>query len=124
MQAQLRWTGHVIRMQTTVAQTDAVFPTYFKEEELFKPCKQFKDGLKNHLKNGSIPVDSWEMLASDRDLWQIRVSRHMKNSVPKTGSKAAMETETTVNRDFVCEICGQICRSRIGLFSHLRCHER
>ena len=34
-----------------------------------------------------------------------------------------VEKEKDINNEFICEICGKVCKSQIGLNSHLKTHE-
>ena len=62
--SQLRWTGHIIRMN------DSRLPKAVFYGELTKG-KRLRGGLfKRHLKATHITVDHWETLAQDRQQWR------------------------------------------------------
>ena len=68
LQVQLRWAGHVTRMEE-VCMPKAVF---FSELQLGKrdrgaPRKRYKDQLKRQLAQAGISHQSWQQEASDRD---------------------------------------------------------
>ena len=74
--AQLRWTGHVIRMP------DERLPKkvfYGELQEGKRPQgdqkKRYKDTLKASLKDFDIPIGSWEQTAQGRSKWRGLVNK-------------------------------------------------
>ena len=133
---QLRWSGHLVRMD------DARLPKKIFYSQLSQgkrkvgaPMKRFKDILKQNLKSCDINPNTWETKAKRRDEWRLmckegiqyfedqrtdhleqrRTRRHEQR---RQGAAPAAEGAG----NFVCPICGKVCRSRIGLHSHRRTH--
>ena len=68
LQVQLRWAGHVTRMED-VCMPKAVFFSEFQEGKRDRgaPRKRYKDQLKRQLAQAGISHQSWQQKASDRD---------------------------------------------------------
>ena len=114
--------------------------------------KRYKDTLKQTLKLTNINTDSWHDLAADRTAWrhavhigvrsfetnrqEARENKRQKRKGNRESDSAAQSMPAqpqVVNRIlpkqgaaqgavFSCQVCGRVCGSRIGLFSHLRTH--
>ena len=79
-QAQLRWSGHVTRMD------DSRLPKQLFHAELSTgkrhkggQRKRYKDVLKSTLKACNIPVDEWQALAQDRPAWRAAIRKGTKH---------------------------------------------
>ena len=68
--AQLRWTGHIVRMEDTRLPKQ-IFYSELSEGQWprGRPCLRYKDTLKRSLKKCNISVDQWENMANDRSAW-------------------------------------------------------
>ena len=76
LQVQLRWAGHVTRMEDVHMPT----PVFFSELQEGKryrgiPRKRYKDQLKRQLAQAGISHQSWQQEASDRDSWRSSVRK-------------------------------------------------
>ena len=127
--AQLRWTGHVIRMP------DERLPkkVYFGELQEGKRSqggqkKRYKDTLKASLKNFDIPMGSWEQTAQERSKWRGLINKGAALCEKKRiceAERKRRERKTSTNgpsADSVTLTCNRQFRDRIGLVSHQRTH--
>ena len=76
LQMQLRWAGHVSRMED-VRMPKAVFFSELQEGKRDRggPKKRYKDQLKGQLAQVGINYKSWQQEASDRDSWRSSVRK-------------------------------------------------
>ena len=72
--AQLRWAGHVLRMEDTRIPKMLLFGELVDgSRKRGRPKLRYKDTLKASLKDCSIDPNTWEKLASDRTAWRQQV---------------------------------------------------
>ena len=136
-QRRMRWLGHVRRMSDGRIPKDIL---YGELAEGKRPCGRpklrFRDVCKRDLRSLGIKEDSWEETASDRSAWKNSVKAGIESAEAKRVVKWEEKRErkknlsSVTNSDvdggtsscslFTCSLCGRICRSRIGLFSHSR----
>ena len=76
LQVQLRWAGHVTRMED-VRMPKAVFFSELQEGKRNHgaPRKHYKDQLKRQLAQAGISHQSWQQEASNRDSWRSSVRK-------------------------------------------------
>ena len=129
-QAQLRWSGHVTRMD------DSRLPKQLFHAELSTgkrhkggQRKRYKDVLKSTLKACNIPVDEWQALAQDRPAWRAATrkgTKHFERSrLQSLDDKRSARKNRVPNPSTAvpCQLCGKICASTFGLQAHMRKHQ-
>ena len=128
LQVQLRWAGHVTRMED-ICMPKTVFFSEFQEGKRNRgaPRKHYKDQLKRQLAQMGISHQSWQQEASDGDNWRSSVrrasyefeaERHKAAKEKRRRQKEQAATLPSSSQTFVCPECGRGCASRIGLHSH------
>ena len=125
LQVQLRWAGHVTRMED-VRIPKAVFFSELQEGKRDRgtPSKRYKDQLKRQLAQAGINHQSWQREASDRNSWRLSV-RKARREFEAERHRAAMEKRRrqkeqatslpSSSQTFVCSKCGRGCTPRIGV---------
>jgi hypothetical protein len=129
--AQLRWTGHMIRMD------DHRIPKRVFYSQLVHgsrtsggQMKRYKDTLKANMKACDIPTADLESLVLDRNSWRTTcreaIAKFESNRIgllkEKRQRRKLKAAATATTGDFKCDVCGRTCGSRIGLFAHGRTH--
>jgi len=97
--------------------------------------KRYKDTLHESLKQCFIRLQTWEVQALDRKNWrtvvhqgtaifeqQQRQKREHKRLLRKNRELCSVTHPPVNDSSNICPHCGKLCRSRIGLVSHLRTH--
>ena len=132
--AQLRWSGHVARME------DKRLPKRLFYGELAEgkrsvggQRKRYKDTLKVSLKDFGINPDCWESLAAERSAWRCQIRKgaatyeqqriHLAEK-KREQRKSRTSTASSPGDNHVCPTCQRTFRARIGLISHSRTHPR
>ena len=125
--SQLRWTGHIIRMN------DRRLPKTVFHGELAKGKRlrggqrlRYKNVVKRHLKATHIAVDHWETLAQDRQKWRQVIHKEKSHIEEKISQK--YQHDHNIRNGFpdasapviFCVNCGRGFTAQIGLISHRR----
>jgi len=129
-QRRLRWLGHIHRMDDGRIPKDLLYGQLATGDRgRGRPNLRFKDVCKRDLKACNINTETWESSAANRTLWKQLVATGLehneKNVQDEYDRKRARRTEsqsdtTTEAPPLVCRHCHRVCKSRIGLFSHMR----
>ena len=130
LQVQLRWAGHITRMED-VRMPKAAFFSELQEgkRDRGEPRKPYKDQLKWQLAQAGISHQSWQQEASDRDSWRSSVRKASckfeaeRQKAAKEKHRRQKERAASLpysSQTFLCPKCGRGCQSRIGLYSHQR----
>ena len=131
MRSQLRWAGHVVRMQ------DDRIPKILMYSQLEggqrnvgRPLLRFKDKLKSNLAAANIAHTDFENAALDRKAWRsatytgiksfsaANIIKLRKTREKNKASEGVRATHTL--RSHSCPICGLLCNSLAGLKCHFR----
>ena len=133
MQKRLRWLGHVKRMDNSrIPKTVLFSEARDGSRKQGRPLLRYHDNCKSDMKSFDLNVENWEVCAMQRLSWRENVimgARRYEQALiqRKEGSRKRRKqplTNLDANDDaFICEHCNKSCRSRIGLFSHIRTHQ-
>ena len=133
LKAQLRWTGHVIRMEPFRLPRQLLYGELRQgQRPRGRPKKRFKDCIKNNLKHSGTPPTELENLAQDRSAWRsltkqaqeiFETNRRDYLASARERRKASTPSLSTT-ATFQCPYCPRVCASRIVLSSHTRAHDR
>ena len=130
--AQLRWTGHVIRM------SDERLPkkVFYGELQEGKRSqggqrKRYKDTLKASLEDFDIPIGSCEQTAKDRSKWRGLINKEATLYGKKRiceAERKRKERKANTNGPLADSVtltcsCNRQFRARIGLGRHQRTHQ-
>ena len=133
MQKRLRWLGHGKGMDDSRIPKAVLFSEARDgSRKRGRPLLRYRESCKNDLKSFDINADNWEVCAMQRSSWREKVimgARRFQQALTqrKEGSRKRRKkplTNLDTNNDaFICEHRNKRCRSRIGLFSHIRTHQ-
>nr|VZI11986.1 unnamed protein product [Spirometra erinaceieuropaei] len=145
---QLRWSGHLVRMDDErlpkrLFYGDVATGSRRQGDQI----RRYKDTLKSSLKRLQINTANWGELALDRPIWRgtakigaaiyeanriaaAKAKREARKSQlrPATVTRATIDTTTTSpdssdeDQDYTCPHCDRTFTSHIGLVGHLRIH--
>lgn len=131
LKSRLRWAGHVIRMDDERIPKQLLFGELAQGyRNRGRPCKRFKDTLKDSLKWCGLKPAEMVHAAQDRQKWRaltkkasasLEEERRLQAQAARERRHRAASTPATT-ADFQCPICSRLCKSRLGLQSHSRIH--
>ena len=93
-----------------------------------RPKLRFRDVATRDTQAIALPIDSWESLATDRNARKTSCTEALREGErflhitvdARRERQKARALATSTDSTYVCGSCHRICRSRIGLQSHLR----
>ena len=130
IKAQLRWTGHVIRMDESRIPCQLFYGELTEgKRNPGRHKKRYKDNLKANLKSAGIEPKKLETATSNRSGWRattMSATRNFENcrlciAAARDRRKRAANNPITT-QGTPCPICNCICTSKFGLQSHMRAH--
>ena len=133
MQKRLRWLGHMARMDDRrIPKAILYSEARDGSRKLGCPLLRYSDNCKHNMKLLDMNEDTGEECALQRSLWKEKATkeakRHeqalMQRKEATRQKRMQLLASYDVNDDnaFICERCNKCCRSRIGLFNHVRTH--
>lgn len=126
--AQLRWAGHVVRMNPERLPRKVLFGELVEGRRSGGGQKlRYKDVIKRHLKATNIDHSTWQTIAVNRSLWRNTV----RNGVDVLERRRAADEERRHNerhnpdlRTVHCDLCPRSFCSGAGLTIHKRLKHR
>ena len=130
MKAQLRWTGHVIRMDNRRLPKIMLYSQLANATRPEgRPLLRYKDKLKANLASLDLKTPRWEETALQRTEWRALCNQHVTHFETERKKKMIKDRESrkrpqapSASSLFVCNICDKICKSKAGLVSHKKSH--
>ena len=130
---QLRWAGHVCRMDSTRIPRQLLYGRLKAgKRRVGRPTFRYVDSLKRSLLACDLNMCSWESSTRDRSCWRKSIrsgvklyherslsQRERKRAIRKGLLGAVGRTEAVT---WHCDECGRACVGRRGLVSHQRSH--
>ena len=120
MKAQLRWTGHVMRMEDSRLPKQICSELAHGTRRQGGQTKRDKDSLKNSLRACDTPVKGWEHLTADRSPWGLaphsgtQAFEERRLSQLDIKRQARKETKAKPAAAVACPVCRRICASEFG----------
>ena len=130
MRSQLRWTGHVVRMDNTRLPKALLYGQIASvARPPGRPLLRFKDKLKANINSLKIKEKDWESTALDRPKWRATCHSAIANfennrleKMVKDRNNRKHPEQSSVGTSFVCSTCERRCKSKAGLAAHQRSH--
>ena len=134
MRSQLRWTGHVLRMNSKRLPRQILYGELKTgRRPIGRPLLPFNDTFKIQLTQAKIPPDNLEKVAVSRAVWRnlvrdrinaAELERHqaMEEKIAVIHAKASRLQETY--KPYANIICTFRSSGKIGLWSHARKHDK
>jgi len=129
MRNQMRWAGHLVRMEDTRIPKQLFFGELRDgSRPQHKPKKRFRDSVNLNLKRMQVPLKNFEAECADRSKWRNSVYVGAKRLEDDTVAQAKLRRacrkhEAVPATQWNCDICGRVLLSKAGLVNHLKSHQ-
>ena len=129
-QRRLRWLGHTRRMNDDRLPKNILYGELASgSRHIGRPMLRYKDVSKRDLKACGIELRSWECTAADRNLWRATTSAGVQRiDAIRMEHRTGQHSQVRIShpqQTRTCTLCGKVCLSKIGLYSHSRrCNAR
>ena len=134
LKSQLRWVGHVSRMEDHRLPKIALYGVLSSgHRNIGALKKRYKDTLKKALGACDIDHHQWTTLAADRDTWRQTIHQAVSSveenrmdslKEKRHRRKTRVASVSIPDQTFTCNHCNRTCFSRIGFISHERACRR
>ena len=124
--SQLRWTGHVVRMDENRIPKMLLYGELSSGRRKAGGQKlRYKDVVKRHLKAMDIHTASWEELAQDRSEWRRNIYNGKTRIEKKIADESALRHYRRHNPgSYQCSTCDKLFHTERGLQQHCRMKHR
>ena len=131
LRAQLRWSGHVIRMEESRIPRQLLYAELTSgSRKQGRPKKRYKDNLKANLKWAGLQPRQLETAACDRTGWRALTRKAVKTFEDDRRQRLAAARDrrhraasaSVLTAGVPCPTCNRTCASDFGLRSHMRVH--
>ncbi|XP_072171913.1 uncharacterized protein [Diadema setosum] len=133
LQAQLRWFGHVIRMEESRIPRQLFYSELTQgNRNQGRPKKRYKDNLKANLKWAHLQPREFKTAAVDRYRWRALTKKavtafevNCRQCLAVARERRHQAASTCVPPSGIpCPTCNCMCASSFGLCSHMQTHQR
>ena len=123
---QLRWTGHVVRMNEKRIPKITLYGELARGSRKVGGQKlRYRDVVKRHLKAMDIEVGTWEELAADRTSWRASIHRGKVRIEERRAAASELRHYRRHNPgNYPCATCGKTFHTARGLLQHRRMMHR
>ena len=132
LRAQLRWTGHISRMDDSRIPRQLLYGV-LKEgsRRRGRPKLRYKDTLKSYLSWCSIQPHEFEATAANRQAWRSVIldaseafeRNWQQRLMTRRDNRHRAASAPVLTAAHRCDTCGRLCASKFGLQSHMRSHK-
>ena len=131
MRSQLRWAGHVVRMQDDRLPKAVLYGQLTTTRPMGRPLLRYKDKLKANINLLNLGEKDWEKTALQRSEWRAACyhgvtqfsEERKRRMIEDRQNRKASPSKSTVGTSFVCTVCRRRCKSKAGLKSHMKRHD-
>ena len=119
---QLRWTGHVARMDTSRIPRQIFYGELAQGTRKVGGQKlRYKDVAKRHMKSMGLEVNNWEHQANDRSKWRSLLHEGKRRIHQKMITASELRHYRRHNPEsHTCSVCGRLYHTERGLLQHRR----